>query len=212
MKIYIGPYRDWIGPYQLASLLKYIGVSEDICDKIGEKLSKTFLSDLCEWIYNKKNRKVKIKIHDYDIWNLDNTLAQIILPLLKEFFKEMKTNPFIDDEDVPEELSSKNAPETTNYEWDDNNTKRWEFVTGELLWTFEQLHPDNDWEEQYHKGDIDIKWEPYNFNEDGTVKLYEMKKGPSDTHEFDIDGYMKHQNRIKNGLRLFGKYYQTLWS
>ena len=38
-----------------------------------------------------------------------------------------------------------------------------------------------------------------------------MKKGPNDTSHFDDEGYKKHQERITNGLKLFGKYYQALW-
>ena len=54
MKVYIGPYKNWIGPYQIADLLQYIGFSEDTCHKIGERLSKTFLNTICLWIDSKK--------------------------------------------------------------------------------------------------------------------------------------------------------------
>ena len=61
MKVYIGPYRNWWGPYQLANLLQKVGVSDDRCDKIGEWLSDTWVDDLCQWIDSKEKRKIKVR-------------------------------------------------------------------------------------------------------------------------------------------------------
>jgi hypothetical protein len=36
-------------------------------------------------------------------------------------------------------------------------------------------------------------------------------RGPNDTHKWDKDGYMKHNERIQVGLVLFGKYFRNLW-
>ena len=44
MKVYIGPYRDWIGPYQIADKIPFL--SEDTRDKIGDWLSSTWINDL----------------------------------------------------------------------------------------------------------------------------------------------------------------------
>jgi hypothetical protein len=38
-----------------------------------------------------------------------------------------------------------------------------------------------------------------------------MKKGPNDTYVCDYDGIQKVHDRMQNGFRLFGKYYQGLW-
>jgi hypothetical protein len=38
-----------------------------------------------------------------------------------------------------------------------------------------------------------------------------MEKGPNDTFKVDHNGMNKHNERINNGLRLFGKYYRNLW-
>jgi len=35
MKVKIGPYINWFGPYQFADLFKYIGFSEETCEKIA---------------------------------------------------------------------------------------------------------------------------------------------------------------------------------
>jgi hypothetical protein len=45
----------------------------------------------------------------------------------------------------------------------------------------------------------------------GEHKYYTMKKGPRDTHKVDMEGMQRMQERITNGFRLFGKYYENLW-
>lgn len=208
MKVYIGPYTYWTGPYQLADILQKFGVSEDRCYEIGEWLDdKTPLTKICRWIDTLKKRKVQIHIDNYDTWNCDSTLSVIILPLLKRF-KELKhSSAWVDDDDVPENLRSCNAsPKENDWEWDDLNESRWNWILDELIWTFEHLQPDNDWEMEYHKGVIDFKFVPIEGSDNS-----EMVKGPNDTHEFDKEGFEIHSNKIKNGLRLFGKYYQNLW-
>jgi hypothetical protein len=80
----------------------------------------------------------------------------------------------------------------------------------EMIWAFEQLS-DDDNDAQFHSGVSDIEWKVSKLDADGKPLLWEMAKGPKDTRKFDRKGYMKHQERIRNGTRLFGKYYQNLW-
>jgi hypothetical protein len=87
MKVYIGPYLNYWGPYQIADLLKYVGVSESYRKKIGKWLEKTPLSKILSWIYDKRNRKVEVRIDKYDTWNMDKTLSLIIIPMLIQLKK-----------------------------------------------------------------------------------------------------------------------------
>jgi hypothetical protein len=122
MKVYIGPYKIWTGPYQIANLLKYIGFSEEKCEKIGDWLNSTRLRHLCEFIYDKsKNRNIKIKIHDYDVWGADSTLSLIIAPTLRRLKQKKHGSPFVDDEDVPDELKSNVSPAKDINSVDGNN-------------------------------------------------------------------------------------------
>lgn len=184
MKVYIGPYRSWIGPYQIADLLQYVGVSKDRCFEIGEKLSSIeWLSNLCQWIDSKKKRKIKIHIDKWDSWNADNTISLIILPVLKQLRETKHGSPFVDDEDVPEHLRSTSAPPLTeeqkrNHSVDDFFHNRWEWVLDEIINAHEKL-ADAEWEDQY-----------------------ESHNDPE---------FVKEQERIKYGLMLFGKYYRGLW-
>ena len=128
MKVYIGPYPPYVGPYQLADLLQYLGFSEAYCSKVGDWLADTWIADVCEWIEAKRKRTVKIKLHEYDSWNVDDTLALIILPLLKQLRENQQGSPGVQDEDLPEELRSVECWET-----------RWKWVLDEMIWAFEQL-------------------------------------------------------------------------
>lgn len=209
MKIFIGPYTNWIGAYQLADFLQYIGFSEDRCYKIGEYLSNTWLQAFCEWVDSKKKRKVKIKIHDYDIWGTPETLALIILPMLKMIKEEKSGCPWIDDEDAPEELRSINAPPKDNeWDWDDLVFDRWNWALDEMIWTFTQLQPDCDWEQQYYSGEIDMDFKRC----EDTPLLMKMVDGPNHTWKVDKEGMDAHNARINNGLRLFSRYFRSLWT
>ena len=55
----------------------------------------------------KENRKIKVKIHDYDVWNLDHTLALIISPALENMNMDTHGAPFVDEEDdLPDVLAN----------------------------------------------------------------------------------------------------------
>ena len=226
MKVYIGPYRDWIGPYQIAEMLCFWAKKEkdefgfpktpDWVHDFGTWLSggeekESLLMKLCNWIHSKKERKIKVHLHDYDTWSADHTLAHIILPMLKQLKATQHGAGFVDDEDVPEGLRSTDAPPKENeYDTDTNHFKRWAWVLDEMIQAFE-CHVDESWEDQYRSGVHDIVWEVSATDEDGKPKYYQMKDGPNNTYKCDYEALEKHQKRNQNGFRLFGKYYQNLW-
>jgi len=181
MKINIGPYKGWIGPYQIADKIPF--VSDDTRFAIGEWLADTWVLDFCRWIDSHKKRKIKIHIDKYDTWNMDHTLSLIILPMLKQLKATKHGSQIVDDEDVPPHMRHSD-PKVTEEGWDAGDNwihYKWEWVLNELIWTFETLSND-DWEYQF-------------FNE----------------KEFDKEGHKQYNERIANGLRLFGKYYRGLW-
>lgn len=125
MKVYIGPYKNWIGPYQMAEKIlfwldKY---KDDRVHNLGQWLAgyrktedeksgnmfkddehKSLLYKFLLWIDSKKKRKVKIRIDKYDTWNMDATLSMIILPMLKQLKETKHGSPIVDLEDVPETM------------------------------------------------------------------------------------------------------------
>lgn len=117
-------------------------------------------------------------------------------------------SPCVPDDLVPEELKSTSAS-PTEHEWDidDNWHLRWEWVLDQMIWSFQQI-VDGDWEDQFHTGELDIRWEPVEVN---GHDLYEMTRGPNDTSHFDAEGHRAYSDRIDNGLKLFGIFFRSLW-
>ena len=164
---------------------------------------------LCTKILDVVHPEVRyVKIDKYDTWGMDSTLALIILPMLQQLQATKHGAPHVDDKDVPKELRSTNAgPKENEWDTDDLWFKRWDWVMEQMIWSFEQLQPENDWEEQFHTGVSDIQFKKL---DDGSGNS-EMVRGPNDTRKWDKTGHIAYQKRISNGLVLFGKYYQGLW-
>jgi hypothetical protein len=213
MKVYTSNYRNhWISPYTVLEKVLFwldwdnISYETPWVERWSDRLNPFCVAwqKFLDFVHPPIR---VVKIDYYDTWSMDSTLAQIILPMLKQLNATKQGAPLVEDEDVPEHLRSTAAPAKAN-EWDTdaNHFARWDWIMEELIWTFTQLHPDLDWEAQYHSGEIDIAW-----GKPDSHGLVEMLKGPKDTHQFDVDGYQRHQARITNGLRLFGRYYQGLW-
>ena len=235
MKVNIGKYTSWFGPYQIAEKILFWKDRHDgdTVHNFGTWLAEdsngndTLLTKLCMWIESKKKRKIEIHIDKWDTWNMDTTLAHIIVPMLKQLKETKNGAPHVDDKDVPKELRSTSTPRKKNdYDVDDNHFKRWDWVLDEMIWAFEQKITD-DWEQQYYSGQSD-HWlqpvdnnnkpvgEPFPFSnrkkgKEKNVVGFEMVKGPNHTFKIDHKGLEAHQKRIDNGFRLFGKYYNGLW-
>ncbi len=216
MKVYIGPYTNWIGPYQIAEKLLFwmkkdeYGSNNDTVHKFGKWLSvdkhgnKSRLTKVCEWIDRKKKRNVKVRIDGYDCWGLYSTLALIILPALKKLKEQKHGSPFVENEDVPEELRS--APGVDPYSNDDDGwEKRWEWVMDEMIFAFEMTN--TDWEDKFWKvkPELDMKHYPEDEGQLTVPVRWEVEG------ECDWEGRKAVEERMRNGFKLFGKYYQGLW-
>jgi hypothetical protein len=209
MKVYIGPYKSWIGPYQIADAIffwhkKYSDSSRwdyRLHYWLSDWLSDTWVDGFCRWIHSKQKRKINVHIDNYDTWSMDHTLSLIILPMLKQLKATSHGHPISDPEDAPHIGKG----DETEYGSSDTNVEaRWNWILDEMIYTFE-CEIDLDWEDQFISGVRDISWEE---NEKG---LTEMKIGPNDTYKLDEENRNKAWDRRKNGLRLFGKYYNALW-
>ena len=136
--------------------------------------------------------------------------------MLKQLKKDKHGAPFVDDEDVPEELKSTSAPPKENeYDTDANHFKRWDWVMDEMIFAFECKNDDHA-EDKFHTGETDYQWikldeTMYNSVTKKIEGLIEMVEGPNHTRKTDWDGLKAQHDRVKNGFRLFGKYYEGLW-
>lgn len=200
MKVYIGPYSHWFQPGQWYKdwVLWYFGFGRNVnyekidvaaMDALTERIKDSRLYDKLmsveNWVENRTARKVQIKIHEYDVWSMDNTLGYIVLPMLKLLREKKHGYAMVDDDDVPEDLrstaASKLTEEQINTGWpDDNGLPRWEWVMDEMIWAFEQI------------------------NDETADDLFFVG-------EYDHKGYTKWQERKTRGFALFGKYFEALW-
>lgn len=205
MKIYMGPYKQYLGPYQIANWSKPV-IGEAKAYELGEWLASTWVADFCAWLDEKRTRKITVRVDGYDVWGADHTLALIIHPVLIKLKENKHGHPLVDDEDVPENIRSTSAKPLTEDEKDSGRLdefaeSRWDWVLDEMIWAFKQ-HTIEDWEEQYCSGKSD-----YQITDDG-----EFVQGPNHTFKMDRESIKKHSDRMANGRRLFAKYYDTLWT
>ena len=205
MKIFLGNYINYIGPYQLAEKLLfwkdknssqvndlghflkhgYIQSEKEKKEEDEKNFSSFFtfmdflendnnkpstkLNDFCEWLYTKLKRIEFVSIDKYDVWNMDQTLAKIIHPMLVRLKETKQGSPEIDLEDVPEYLRPLDYQINSVTKMDPYFHDRWDYVIDTMIYAFNAIAKQLDEDDDYY--------EP---------------------------------QTIKEGLRLFGKYYQNL--
>lgn len=199
MKVHIKPYID-------SRLLTYIFFekTERFWIKILGEERKNYLEDyiactkIGEWVnelhqkYTEylESKRVNVQIDNYDVWSMDSTLAEIILPMLYKLKDDKDSFPLVDDDDVPAHLKSTNDKDFLRQkEQKEHNgyidkyaQDRWDYVINEMIFSFTAI-----------KEDYPFSIEELDFGKD-RLKIKEM------------------QDRIDNGLVLFGKYFRNLWT
>lgn len=185
MKIFIGNHPTYVGTYQIARLLEYVGVSDKKIRQIGGILKESFVGTFLQWFHTKFcQQKVKIQIDPWDTWNVDTTMGMIMYPLFIQLKENKNGSGFVDDSDVPDELKSTSAPASlTTEEWECGHTdanwhKRYNWVIDEVIWALRQST--NDTTPEYTSG--------------------------------DMSPWKLHQKRLDNSFRLMGKYWQSFWT
>lgn len=144
------------------------------------------------WLYEKfdytPKQSVKVHIDGWDTWSMDYTLAEIVLPMLKQLKADKNGSPIVEDEDVPH-LPKQGEASMEGYQLDmfacdehdhevwEQYVTRWDWIMDEMIYAF------------------DCK-----VNKDETWMRFD-----------DPEEAQKEQDRISNGFRLFGKYYEGLW-
>jgi hypothetical protein len=213
MKVYTSKYRShWISPYQILTKICFWEKDEDRIYNLKEEVDNpyvkwvNFLDPICQAIHKLLDivhpRFEYIKLDPWDTWSFDHTLADIILPGLKQLKENKHGAPWTDDEDVPEYLRTHMA-QPKEYEWDIDSLhfQRWDWVLDEMIWAFEQKVDD----------EADNKF--FDHSEcptDPNARLEDLTNGASKV-KYDEAGHKVWLERKRNGFRLFGKYYENLW-
>lgn len=226
MYVNISKYCNYFGPYQLVEKIFFWTKKGDEFPEWVDNLAKKFAdswagerwSKIAQRMYDRcEAERIQVKIDPWDTWNMESTLAPIILPMLVQLKETKHGAPRVDDEDVPYELRRESDLEfgedpddfTTDKFWFD----RWDYVLDEMIFAFESIN--SNWEEQFRSGVIDRITVPVDIdgNEvpEEDAKYFEWRKTDKDTSKWDQEGHKEYQDRISNGFRLFGKYFQALW-
>ena len=192
MKIKIGPFRDRlicrIHNRHMDKKYGYVDWpdEQDYEDHVLEAIEDGVQSvyNVFNWLWfdRRTGQKQKIRIDRWDTWSMDHTLAPIILPMLVQLKDTKHGAPFVDNVDVPKQLRA---------------TKKQIEAYGK-------------------KGEVDPKhFDRWDWVLDEMIYAFDCKANKDDVYmRFDIldrDGMEKEQERISNGFRLFGKYYENLW-
>ena len=239
MKINIGPYKNWFGPYQLAEIVCFwvrdekdeYGIpskpdwvhnivgeffahgfqkKDENNDLFHDDRSNTWLYNLLVWIESKRHRKMDIQIDKYDTWGMDSTLAHIIVPMLKQLRDTTHGYPAVFANEEQENYTGQKIFEGEGFEHpEDNGADEWTATLNKMIWAFEQVN--EDWEDQYHTGECDLRVKKIDKYDKKGGQYSEIVHGPNHTSVTDFDGMRKHQDRMQEGFALFGKYYRDLW-
>ena len=200
MRVDIGPYPDPMTTHRLeCSYLErmygedwyevkphqYIWVDHIVIgflDLVEEYILEPLNKIFCK-------RRIKVKYHNYDTWSLDSTLSLIILPGIKQLKATQHGYP----------------SGLTQEEWDN--------ILDEMIFAFSEIANDNPGAEAFYSGVSDHKWVKCDAkgNDDPDGPYRRMDEGPNHTFRVDFEGRKAYDDRIQNGLELFGKYYQNLW-
>jgi hypothetical protein len=176
----------------------------NMCD-----IGQSFLDLTINKFAHKRKRKVDVTIHPFDTWNMDTTLALIILPMLHQLQATKQSYPEVDDKDTPHLPKKKKKNFVDSY-----GAERWDWVLGEMIWSFEQIVDDTLGESYYTVPYKD--GEAVNRIEIHTMETSEKRFLLSEEEalargRFDKELFDEYTKRIERGLMFFGKYYRSLW-
>lgn len=153
-----------------------------------------------------KRRYIKVKLAPCDTWNMDCTLAHIIVPMLKQLSEIKHGAPYTDDDDVPEHLKSTSAkPKENEWDTDEFHFERWDWIMQEMIWGFSQIANNKPDEPKVFKYVGPMKTEEQT---DGTFKVNSFGMTKIEGAEEQYEAYNK---RLAKATLMFGKYYQHLW-
>jgi len=237
MKVKIGKYESWYGPYQLAKTLMFWVPDEkdeygfphtaDRVHKFGEWLAhgdiepEAEVGEVRDW--NRKRHETwiskllswihdkkerKIKVH-IDPWDTWS-MDHTLAHIVLPMLKQLKATKHGAPYVDPKDCPPELQPKKqTKKQKDNGETDSTHFERWD--WVLDEMI-------FAFESKLDDSWEAQ--FETGTSDLqmkkledgnYQMVEGPNHTREYDWEGRKKYEERIQNGFALFGKYYQSLW-
>jgi hypothetical protein len=182
MKVYIGPYKRYISAYHIAEKLLFWKAKHS--DAVYNFGNRL---DNITWIKNlcawiNASRTRKISVR---IDNYDTWNADDTLAhIILPTLKMLRDNKAGAPYVDNEDVPEHLYSPTETYDTDPMWFARWEYVLNEMIFAFENKL---------------TAWTDESLSDSGP-------------DEYDWNNAEIHANRIQNGFRLFGKYYQSLWT
>ena len=203
MKVYLSNYRNhWISPYTILEKVVFWKKLDRYSDRTKKVVD--ILNPICEGlkkVLDTVHPEVNyVKVDSFDTWNLDTTLAPIILAGLIEFKKHKGGLPmefgYIGGEDYEDQKHFDFYK--TNQELSDKASQQWDITLDKMIFAFEHIVDRDDWEQKFCSGEFDRS-------------IAIGQEGWKGTYTCDYEGINRVNAQIQEGLELFGKYYRHLW-
>jgi len=237
MKVKIGPFKDWFGPYQLAELLCFW--AKDVEDEYGIKSKPDWVHNFGEWLaHGSVEPEPEVgEIRSWDRERHDTMLSKFLTWV--HLKKQRKIQVHIDKYDtwsmdhtlalivLPMLKQLKEKQHGAGFVDDKDVPKELRSTSApakENEWDTDDNHFKR-WEwvmdEMIFAFETKVgdgRWEEQFQSGEHDIQWKklenghsEMIKGPNDTFEINMKGRKAYEKRIQNGFALFGKYYENLW-
>lgn len=147
-------------------------------------------------------RKIDIKIHKWDSWSADHTLALIAVPLLKQLAENKQGVPTVMFPDGPEWLD-----ETGNH----NDAAmevavdKWDTTLRHIIWSLEQVINEELDAFVIQHAEFDFDDHPEDEGKDVFPLRWKVEG------KYRVDAMGAYDDQIQVGLDYFGKYFRNLW-
>lgn len=223
MKYIVRRPLSWFGPYQLLeplekALIKF-GMSEDsawkIIESVGSKIPKRPFEAVYKFRKNLPWNKDIIKIDPWDTWSMDNTLAPIIVKLLKQLKETKHGIPadfvYVGGEEYVPQLCFDFYSKDTRTLFDTHAEMRWNEVLDKMIWSFEELvtrESDSSYDEPYWE---DMTDEEIQKDLNDPNSIYNILNVNSSKKKINHQKMEEYYQKLQEGFTLFGKYYTNLW-
>jgi hypothetical protein len=237
MKVKIGPFTNWYGPYQLAKTLMFWVPKEkdehgfphtaERVHKFGEWLAHGSIEPEAEvgeirkwgedrpttWLYKflswiHSKKEQKIEVR-IDPWDTWS-MDHTLAHIVLPMLVQLKQTKHGAPYVDPKDVPKELQPKKqTKKQRDNGETDSTHFERWD--WVLDEMI-------FAFNSKVDDDWEEQ--FETGTSDLQwkkledgnsQMVEGPNHTKVYDWEGRKKYEERIANGFRLFGKYYSNLW-
>lgn len=234
MKVKIGPYKNWFGPYQLADTLCWW--VRRVPDEDGFLEKPRWVHLFGEWLAHGSiepdpkpgdpprlwldhDSRHKTWLYRFLLWVASKRKQKVSVRIdpwdswsayrnlalvILPVLKQVKEAKY----GTPM-IDFQDVPE--HLATIDFQEQGWQYIVDEMIFAFENV-VDDSWEDQFVSGESDLRTEVLKWTETGEPLWYRVVNGPGHTRTYDEEGRSRYQERISRGLVLFGKYYRDLWT